>query len=75
MIALQDRDETLFYRTVVDHIEELMSVSYAHRRARLAEKYGHIFRRPRGVFLSIRDAGRIAPFYEIGPSKTFARLL
>jgi hypothetical protein len=69
MIALQDRDETLFYRTVVDHIEELMSVSYAHRRARLAEKY------PRGVFLSIRDAGRIAPFYEIGPSKTFARLL
>jgi malate dehydrogenase (oxaloacetate-decarboxylating)(NADP+) len=69
MIALQDRDETLFYRVLIDNIEDLMPIIYTPTVGRACQEYGHIFRRPRGVFLSIRDAGRIASVLRSWPCK------
>ncbi len=60
LAGLQDRNETLFCRLVVDHLEEMVPVIYTPTVGKACEEYSHIYRRSRGVYVSPNERGRIA---------------
>ncbi|MGW8183170.1 MAG: NAD-dependent malic enzyme [Burkholderiales bacterium] len=58
--ALHDRNEALFFRVVCDNIDAMQPLIYTPTVGLACQRFGHIYQRPRGMFISIRDRGRIA---------------
>ncbi|GBC59719.1 NAD-dependent malic enzyme [Desulfonema ishimotonii] len=60
MMALLERDRTLFDRVVLDYLEEIMPIIYTPTVGRASQEYSHIFQRPQGLFLSEKYRGRLS---------------
>ena len=70
LTALQDRNETLFYRLLQKHITEMMPIIYTPTVGDGCRRYSHVFRRPRGLYVSYPYRDQIAELLDNAPNST-----
>jgi len=67
--ALQDTNETLFYRLVSEHVEEMLPIIYTPTVGLACQRFSEIYRRPRGLFIAYPDADRIGEILRNRPRR------
>ncbi|MBI5629888.1 MAG: NAD-dependent malic enzyme [Elusimicrobia bacterium] len=69
MLSLLDRNTSLFYQVVCAHIEEILPIIYTPTVGEGCQRYAHIFRRSRGIFITRHEKGMIRQVLENWPHK------
>jgi malate dehydrogenase (oxaloacetate-decarboxylating)(NADP+) len=73
--ALHDRNEALFFRVITENPDEMMPVIYTPTVGLACQQFGHIYRRPRGLFISASDRGRIEQVMRNWPYREAAMIV
>ncbi|GMR02588.1 MAG: NAD-dependent malic enzyme [Acidimicrobiia bacterium] len=66
--GLMDRNETLFYRFVLENLAETVPVIYTPTIAAACSHWSRIYRRAHGLYITPRDRGRIADILRVRPA-------
>src|SRR5271166_5656524 len=69
LIGLADRNETLFYKVVMSDPLHFLPIVYDPTVGEACLKFGHIYRRSRGMYVSIHNKGRVAEVLRNSPIK------
>lgn len=69
LTALQARNERLFYQLLINHIEEIMPLIYTPTVGQACKQYAHMFRRPRGMYITANDRGEVKEVLQNWPYK------
>jgi malate dehydrogenase (oxaloacetate-decarboxylating)(NADP+) len=73
--SLLDRNEALFFRVVMEHADTMMPIIYTPTVGLACQQFGHIYRRPRGLFVSAADRGRISQVMRNWPHREAAMIV
>ncbi|WP_305907892.1 NAD-dependent malic enzyme [Methylomarinum sp. Ch1-1] len=69
LMALQQRNERLFYRVLLEYIEEIMPLVYTPTVGQACREFAHIFRQPRGFYITPTDRGDIFDILDNWPER------
>ena len=75
LASLHDRNEALFFRIVIDNPDEMMPIIYTPTVGLACQQFGHIYQRPRGLFVSAKDRGNIANVLRNWPYRDVAMIV